>query len=250
MVICSVRDILQDNRNPARIKETVDAIDTHFDSVLVHGDPRFAALEETFPAAADIQGKLHYTGLVAGPPLPSASVDATEGEILVSAGGGATESGRLLRAALDAHAHSALGGRPWRLLAGPNLPAGELAALAGALPAGVSVEPNRGDFHALLGGAAVSVSQAGYNTVAEILQAGCRSVVVPYAGNGETEQSFRAARLHARGLAQMVADADLGPETLAAAIETAFRGPRPRTAGIDLGGAEKSARLVTSWLRE
>ena len=151
-------------------------------------------------------------------------------------------------AALAARPLSNLKHRPWRLLAGPNLPDGERAALETAAPEGVTVEANRDDFPALLSRCAVSVSQAGYNTVAEILRAGCRAVVAPYSAGGETEQSFRAQRLHERGLAQVVEEAALGPETLAAAIDAAAGGPRPETGGIDLDGDENSARRVRSWL--
>ncbi len=47
----------------------------------------------------------------------------------------------------------------------------------------------------------VSVSQAGYNTVADMLVARCRAVLIPYAQDGETEQSDRAGLLEARGAA-------------------------------------------------
>lgn len=37
----------------------------HFDAVLVHGDPDFARLEDTFPLAGEISQRIVYTGLVA-----------------------------------------------------------------------------------------------------------------------------------------------------------------------------------------
>ena len=260
LIVCSVRDILQANKKPERIRETVDRVNGFFDFILVHGDPAFAALEETFPAAGEFAAKVHYTGLVADPAPagePNAEVfgdqaggDRAGGEVLVSAGGGATDSGALLRAALAARPLSNLKNRPWRLLAGPNLAEDERAALVAAAPEGVTVEANRDDFPSLLSRCAVSVSQAGYNTVAELLRAGCRAVVVPYSAGGETEQSLRAARLHERGLAHVVEEAALGPETLAAAVDAAAGGPQPGRSGIDLGGAENSARLVKNWLGE
>jgi len=168
--------------------------------------------------------------------------------VLVSAGGGATDSEVLLETALRARPLTRLGDRPWRLLAGPNLPAGAFEKLKAAAPEGVAVEANRNDFPALLRRCGVSVSQAGYNTVVELLQAGCRSVVVPYVGAGETEQSFRAARLHHRRLARWVDETRLSPETLAAAIDRAHRSPPPNTAAIDFNGARKSAEVVSTLL--
>lgn len=249
LIVCSVRDILQGGKKPERNRETVDRVNGFFDFVLVHGDPAFAALDETFPDAGEFDSKIHYTGLVADPaPAGEPAISDTGGEVLVSAGGGATDSGDLLRAALAARPLSNLKDRPWRLLAGPNLAEDERAGLVAAAPKGVIVEANRDDFPSLLSRCAVSVSQAGYNTVAELLRAGCRAVVVPYSAGGETEQSFRAQRLHQRGLAHVVEETALGPETLAAAVDAAAGGPAPETGGIDLDGAENSARLVKSWL--
>ena len=181
-------------------------------------------------------------------PAGEPAVGNSAAEVLVSAGGGATDSGALLRAALAARPLSNLKHRPWRLLVGPNLAEDERAALVAAAPKGVIVEANRDDFPSLLSRCAVSVSQAGYNTVAELLRAGCRAVVVPYSAGGETEQSFRAGRLHERGLAQVVEETALNPKTLAAAVDAAAGGPAPETGGIDLDGAENSAQLVKSWL--
>ena len=254
LIVCSVRDILQVGKKPERPRETVDRINRFFERVLVHGDPAFAAREETFPAAGKFAAKVHYTGTGADPaPAGASDTDGNEGdqaggEVLVSAGGGATDSGALLRAALAARPLSNLKDRPWRLLAGPNLAEDERAALVAAAPKGVTVEANRDDFPSLLSRCAVSVSQAGYNTVAELLRAGCRAVVVPYSASGETEQSFRAGRLHERGLAQVVEETALNPKTLAAAVDAAAGGPAPETGGIDLDGAENSAQLVKSWL--
>jgi predicted glycosyltransferase len=250
ILITSVRDILQVSDKPGRVSETVDTVNAFFDHVLVHGDPAFAALDETFPGAEGFAGKIHYTGLVANPFSPAGvSKDRAGGEVLVSAGGGGTQSEVLLCAAIEAHALSGAKDRPWRLLAGPNLPQKELAKLSAQLPSGVTLEPNRDDFASLLAQCAVSVSQAGYNTVVDILRCGCRSVLVPYSARGESEQLFRARALQGRGLAQVVEEAQLDPKTLAGAIDAALESPPPERTGIDLGGAEKTASLVSEWLK-
>ena len=62
-VAVSVRDILV-ARAPQRWAEATAFIERHIDRVFVHGDPAFIALEETFPLAARIASKLHYTGYV------------------------------------------------------------------------------------------------------------------------------------------------------------------------------------------
>jgi len=112
----------------------------------------------------------------------------------------------------------------------------------------VSVERSRADFQALLAGCALSISQAGYNTVAETLQARVRSVLVPFAGGGESEQTERAELLAARGACQVVPEAALSPQALAAAVDRAARAPRPAAGLVDLGGALKTTQLIRQWL--
>lgn len=250
LTICSVRDIVQAKRDPARIAETAELIETSFDHVLVHGDPQFVRFEESFPEARRFAAKLHYTGIVAGAGvLRGGRGRAGRGEVLVSAGGGAVGE-KLLATAMDARPLTSLPDARWRLLAGPNLDAGALAGLAARAPAGVVVERHRRDFPALLAACAVSVSQAGYNTVADILRAGTRAVIVPYAADGETEQSLRARRLAERGLARVVTEDRLSPETLAAAIDAAAEAPPADAARPDLDGVKTTARLVCGWLKD
>ena len=95
----------------------------------------------------------------------------------------------------------------------------------------------------------VSVSQAGYNTVLDILAAGAPAVLVPFAEERETEQTLRAERLAARGVVEMVPPAALSPERLAAAIERAA-GRRPAALAIDMGGARRTALAIARMLSE
>lgn len=249
LVVCSVRDILQISDKPSRAENTLETIRASFDHVLVHGDPTFARLADTFAGAEQIADRTRYTGLVADSSRDVPTTQATgDGEILVSAGGGGTRSERLLTSALAARPLSAAGDRPWRLLAGPNLPRAELEKLSESLADGVTLEANRNDFPDLLARCVVSVSQAGYNTVVDLLRCGCRAVLVPYAEYGQTEQLFRARRMRELGLAQLVAPDALDGPSLARAIDAALAAPAPGPARIELDGAEKSAALVASWL--
>ena len=245
LVVSSVRDILQTKRKAGRAAEAADMVERCFDFVLVHGDASFAAFEETFPEAGRIAGTLHYTGLVAS--APASAGEAGSGEILVSAGGGAVGA-RLLRTAIEARPLTRYDDVPWRLLAGPNLETGALRKLRRAAPDGVAIEAYRPDFQALLATCEVSVSQGGYNTVADILAAGTRAVIVPYAADGETEQTRRAERLAERGLVHVVDEDALAPGTLAEAIDAAAAMTPPAKPGIDLDGAANSARLVAGWI--
>ena len=166
------------------------------------------------------------------------------GEAIVSAGGGAV-GGRLLEAALAARPRTRLADARWRLLAGANLSEDEFRSLAARAPEGVAVERFRPDFAGLLRRARLSVSQGGYNTVMEVLDAGLPAVVVPYAGGLETEQTLRANLLAARGLVEVVGEDDLDGASLAAAVERALtRPPHAGLAGIDTGGAAAAVRRL------
>ncbi|HSH07261.1 MAG TPA: glycosyltransferase, partial [Burkholderiales bacterium] len=120
-----------------------------------------------------------------------------------------------------------------------------LAARSGAGP--VIVEPNQPDFRLRLRRCLLSVSQAGYNTLLETLQAHARAVMVPYVGRKETEQTLRARLLAERGAIDIVEEAVLAPDTLAAAIEHALRRPRPAPVAVDMNGAARSAALLAEW---
>lgn len=245
LVACSIRDILQERAKPGRNEETVALVQRYFDLVLVHGDPHFARLEETFPLAAMIADKVAYTGLVA----PRAFAPSGERfDIVVSAGGGA--AGRALVAAA-VEAAALLGpATGWCLVTGPNLSDAAYEAAVASAPENMTVCRFRGDFGALLAAARLSVSQAGYNTVSDVLRAGCRSVLVPFATGGETEQSFRAARLAELGLAAVLPEKDLSGRALARAVEAALAGPRPGEHPLALEGAKRSAELLRDALAD
>lgn len=236
LVVCSVRDLLQPR--PDREAEALETFERYFDHVLVHGDPRVARFELTFGLAPRLGDRLHYTGYVVDEPAQDG--DAGTDEVIVSAGGGAVGE-RLVKTALAARRLTALRKRRWRVLAGVNA-----AALAGSGEENLIVERSRSDFTLLLRNCALSVSQAGYNTVMETLQARCRAVLVPYAGGGEEEQSLRA-RLLSHLFPAVAADA-LEPRRLAEAMDRAAGGPRPPAGVVDLDGARRSAELVRGWL--
>ena len=242
-LICSVRDIVVMRDDPARHRETVERVCRDFDAVLVHGDPRLIPFDASFPMASKITDRLIYTGYVSPPANPATDGPLpASGEVVVSAGGGA--AGRaLLDAALAARRGGCLADLPWRLLAGTNLPEAEFAALCRSAPAGVTIERFHPDLAGLLRRCRVSVSQAGYNTVLDILAARARAVLVPFAAERETEQLMRAERLMALGAAELVRESELSPQNLAAAIErAAAREPEP--VEIDTDGAANSARLI------
>ncbi len=247
LMVSSVRDILVEKKRPARTAEMAAAARAQFDHILVHGDPDFIPFGATFEPAGQLQDMIHYTGYVLDRArLDAAPGDQGRGEVIVSAGGGATGE-KLLRTALAARSLSALSAAPWRLLAGPNLEDGVFAELSRLAGAGLVVERARADFTTLLANCLLSISQGGYNTMMEVLGCRARAIAVPHAGGSESEQTRRARRLAQRGLITALGEEDLTPAALAAAIDAALSGPPPTRGVPDLEGARTSARLIAGW---
>lgn len=243
LLLSSVRDILQENRKPGRDQETANLVQEHFDGVLVHGDPQFVRLEETFPLAETIKDKIYYTGLVAAPePVPAQD----QFDIVVSAGGGAVGAA-LIAAALEAQA--ILGGDDrWCLITGPNLPQEDYDRFSAQAPDAVTLYRFRPDFPALLPGAKLSISQAGYNTVCDVLRAKCPALLVPFAAGGETEQTVRAQKLEALGLAKVILEDGINGAAMAEAITAAKALQFPENLTVSLNGASETARLIAALL--
>jgi predicted glycosyltransferase len=258
LIVSSVRDILGGGQaDPARADQMLATFDRYFDHVLVHGDGALVPFERSFRHAGRLGSRLHYTGYVVGAPVETADALAQDpalspdSEVLVSVGGGAVGQ-RLLEVALAARPLTSVRDRHWRLLAGVNMAEEDLArlqALAGAQQ-GVVVERYRADFTRLLSRCRLSVSQGGYNTVMEILQARAPAVVVPFAGGAETEQASRTRLLAERGWVETVEESGLDARTLALAIDRAARRRLDPAVTVALNGVANTAALLSGWLEQ
>ena len=248
-ILCSLRDIVVAPKEASRLREIIDRVRADFDFVLVHGDPAFIPLEASFSATSEIADRLIYTGYIGDPDQADGGAEtAGANEVLVSVGGGAV--GRaLLSTALDARRLGCLADLTWRLLAGPNLPEEVFERLAEALPDNVILERYRREFPKMLRRCRLSVSQAGYNTILDILAAGARAVVVPFASERETEQQLRAERLAACGVLEVLPETQLTAAELAHAIERAIKRDR-RMISVEMGGARRSAHLIGNMIRD
>lgn len=243
--VCSVRDIPQPKTKAGRSEEAISIVENYYSHVLVHGDPKLAKLTETFPVAERVADKITYTGYVDAVTGDS-PVSTDRSDVLVSAGGGA--AGRALyRAAIEAAQTDDQS--QWRLLVGNNLMSSDFDELRQASGGNVIVERNRSDFRGLLKAAGVSVSQAGYNTVVDVVRSGVNSVLVPYAKSDEQEQTIRARKLALTGQVVLLPEQELNSTSLIAAVQQAKR-LEPQPLNLDINGAAVSASMIASWLRE
>jgi predicted glycosyltransferase len=246
LTACSLRDILVSSRANQRAYDdrARELADAHLDAVLVHGDPRFARLEETFSPTTPLRTPIHYTGFVTN---LKGTVPFREREpvIVVSAGGGRVGE-PLLRAALESTSPR---GMRLRAIAGPLMPEEAFhnlkrpvplpgaTRLTGTVP-GWQVVRSVPDLGVELARASGSVSQCGYNTALDILRTRVPALVVPYATPEEDEQMRRARRLERLGLLR-VSDLDRLSEDL-----QELAGFRPSVAALDLDGARRTTDLL------
>jgi predicted glycosyltransferase len=228
-VVCSLRDILVTKPDQTRHEDwVVSLMNRYFDLLLIHSDPTFQTLDETFSRCRDLRCDVQYTGFVTQDSDMSMNVQTIDGQptsdgvplILVSVGGGRVGH-ELLDSAIRASVllvptvpHRTL------LFAGPYMPDHQyepLHALAIQHPH-IEVRRFTASFQSLMRQAALSISMAGYNTCMNLLNTGTRALVWPFTGHKNDEQTIRARKLEQRGLLTLLEPPDLRPERLAEKI--------------------------------
>lgn len=247
VVVSSLRDILVGRRrDQARHDERAATLaNAYFDAILVHTDPRFARLDESFTPATPLAVPVHYTGFVL-PGVTTAAVrmPPSRPRVVVSAGGG-LYGGPLMHAAIDAHEDLASDGVAMDLVTGPFLPADAWGEL------GRRVRGRRGlrllrsvpDLGAVLAGASVSVSQCGYNTALDVVRARVPALVVPFAEGREDEQTRRAERLAAMGALRVLPERRLTGARLAREIRR-LMSFEPAAVDLQTDGARETSQIL------
>jgi len=247
-IICSVRDLLVRKKDIGKTRWMRDIARKYLDAVLVHGDPRLFGFDRSFEFAADISDLIAYTGYVA----PKVADDVSEREeadrqgVLVSAGGGAVGA-ELIRLAISARAHSQkYSDAIWDIVAGPHFPSDQFDLLRGQLPDSVILHRFLPDFRERMARAAVSVSQAGYNTLMDVLATRTPAVMVPFAEGGESEQTERAEVLAYEGVISLLDLDGLSAQSLAKQIDNARQ---PSGIKIALDGAKRTASIIAEKIK-
>ncbi|MCJ8142517.1 glycosyl transferase family 28 [Ancylobacter sp. A5.8] len=243
-ILCSIRDVLNPPSKPGRAEEAEARLAAFYDGILFHGASEVVPLDASWPASRAVLRRVLETGYVhdGSRSFPDGGTEGA-GEIIVSGGG--SEAGLpLSENALDAA--RGMPDKRWRLLVGAGVPAESFERLRTRAPANMIVERARPDFPALLGRAALSISQAGYNTVLDLAAANARAILVPFAEGGEREQGIRARELQRRGLAHCLETATLTPDALAGAARDLLAAPRPDWSAIGRDGAARTAEEVST----
>jgi predicted glycosyltransferase len=130
------------------------------------------------------------------------------------------------------------------IVAGPLCSDDTVARVCDAATTRASVEVRRtvADLCDAMRRAELSVSQCGYNTALDIVRARVPALVVPFIGNGDSEQTDRAQRLERLNAVRMFRGS-LDAGALADAMSEAIRFS-PARAPLDMDGAGRTAAIL------
>jgi predicted glycosyltransferase len=255
-VVCSLRDILVEKRDPKAYEERVlNHLNTHFDLLLIHSDPAIMPLDETFSRVNDIPIPIFYTGFVTRKVKPAAgkklrrelAIAAREKLIVASAGGG--RSGYTLLSNVIEAAHQLADSQQIRLemFTGPFRDEGEFKKLSANSTKRIRVRHFTKRFLDYLSAADVSVSLAGYNTCMNLLVTRVPALVYPYLQ--QREQPLRVGKIKNFLPIKILQDKDLNPIPLGDHIQQMLGASRPSDGvSLNLDGAENSARYLIEWM--
>jgi predicted glycosyltransferase len=246
-VVSSLRDIVVTKQDQARHEaKFFKLINQYFDLLLIHGDPKFQPLEETFSRVKDLNCEVHYTGYVVQPQPEENSLEEIEQPmILVSVGGGrfghelldcVIETAPLLENKLP---------HQIQIFTGPFMPEEKLIELQTKAAKSKNVKCDRYTPHLLsyMKQADLSISMAGYNTTMNILTTGVRAMIMAFQGNGDREQRIRSQKLADLGILEIIAPQELQPEIFAQKIINSLQ-KQPEKITFDFDGVAKTATLL------
>lgn len=250
-VVCSLRDIVVTKQNRQKHEEKVcQLMNQYFDLLLIHGDPWFQPLEETFSRIDDLACNIHYTGYIVQP-QPEADLSVQKPMILVSVGGGRFGH-ELLDCALDtAPILSKLIRHQIQIFTGPFMPESKFLELQSKAQMCENIRLDRytPNFLSYMRNADLSISMSGYNTTMNILTTGVRGMLLPFTGNDDQEQRIRAEKLEKLGVIDVIRTEELQPERFAQKIIHCLQ-KQPTQISFDFNGVEKTARLLKQLVTE
>jgi predicted glycosyltransferase len=242
-----LRDIVVTKQDLARHEAKVcKLINQYFDVLLVHGDPNFQPLEETFSRVQDLDCETHYTGYVVQPqPEASVPVEVKQPLILASIGGG--RFGHELLYALLQAAPILAKHLPHQIqiFTGPFMPEetfAEMQTLAQDCPR-VKLERFTPYLLSYMKQADLSISMSGYNTTMNILTTGVRAILLPFTGNDDQEQTLRSQKLAKLGVVDVISSEELQGDRFAQKVIRSLQ-TQPSPATLDFDGVRKTATLL------
>lgn len=248
-IVCSVRDILVARKDQEAYEtKVVDLMNRFFDLLLVHSDPTFQSLYDSFSRLGDIQAEIAYTGYV----VPEIKVDSASRSktIIASIGGG--RFGHELAEAVVRSAPLLAHRIPHDIIlyTGPFCPdhvVDQLRELSHG-QGNVRVERFTPDLHQKLANTDLSISMGGYNTTMNILATGVRAMMMGCMNNGGMDQVERVEKLGQLGVVDVIRPNDLAPRQFADKVIRCLE-QAPVATSIDLDGVETTVSILRNLIR-
>ncbi|EKV01194.1 putative glycosyl transferase [Leptolyngbya sp. PCC 7375] len=252
-ITCSLRDIVVTKQDQERHEAKVcKLMNRYFDQLLIHGDPEFLPLENSFSRVNDLDCEVHYTGYVV-PDVDRQFTPKTESDppmILASVGGGrfghellqcVAEASQLLENKIPHHI---------QMFTGPFSPDDVYKRLQtmAANRSNLTVQRYTPDLLSYMAKADLSISMAGYNTTLNILQTGVRAMQLPFTGNDDQEQRLRSTRLEDLGVVNVINPDDLAPIFFSLKVMKALSAS-PSHQNFCLRGVEITAARVKALIK-
>ncbi|MEH2272228.1 MAG: glycosyltransferase [Nostoc sp.] len=254
-VICSLRDIVvtKAHKQAKHEDKVCNFINQYFDMLLVHGDPEFVPLEETFSRVSDLKCEIYYTGYVVQQPQSNpvftdedrVIITSDKPLILVSVGGG-----RFGHELLDCVVQTV----PFlkkrlshniQVFTGPFIPDSKFKELQVMARNSKNISIRRHTPYLLnyMKKAELSINMSGYNTTMNVLTTGVRAMILPFTGNQDREQTIRTEKLTDLGIVKLITPYDLQPDYFAIKIIN-YLEEQPNKISVDFAGVEKTATLL------
>lgn len=251
-VVCSLRDIVVTKQNIEKHEQKVcTLINQYFDLLLIHGDPKFQAIDETFSRIQDLNCPIYYTGYVVQPQTRSHIQPLLRQPSILATVGGGRFGHELLDAVVDAAPRlQHLIPHQIQVFTGPFFPDEKLAVLQAkaAKCDNLLVDrytPNLLDY---MNHADLSISMSGYNTTMNILTTGVKAMLMAFTGNDDQEQRMRSQKLAAMGIVMTIQPEDLAIDRFVEKIQICLN-TKPNTVQFDFDGVAKTAFYVNEMLK-
>ncbi|MBP9694205.1 MAG: hypothetical protein KBE16_05830 [Alphaproteobacteria bacterium] len=245
-IACSIRDILI-KRSHEKESKSVSLLNQYISNLFVHGDQDLIPLDTSFSSVSQITIPIHYTGYVSEQRQPPEITAFSKPTIIVSAGGGIAGRSLIETTIQMAQAHFQEGNYNFLIFSNHTRDQSWINTLKSNLPDYIQLCDLSPHFRSYLHHAAASISQAGYNTVCDLIQAKCPSILIPFSTETETEQKQRADHLSTHPLFTVLSPETLTPESLAQALSDLLQQKRSdHPFIIDMNGVQKTCDLILS----
>ncbi|MFT7678814.1 MAG: putative glycosyltransferase [Planctomycetota bacterium] len=250
-LVLGLRDIIDAPESVAKEwskHEIQETLAERYDRILIYGSESVYDPRNHYPLPAEARAKVQFTGYVVrqGNGVTYRALPPLRPQVLVTVGGGEDGVERI-ESYLDAIEERT---PEWftTIVLGPLLDTNKARRIkrrARRMPSGVRVHSFYEDLPRLLADCSAVVSMAGYNTVAEILQARKPAVLLPRT-TPRVEQLLRAQCLAQQGLTDYLVQPS--PQTLRMAVAAAVERGRIRGLVPPLNGLDRVAEVAAEEL--